>query len=275
MIRANTAQAAVFAYLERLAIAGEQIPRDLELAAGADVSLTGLYDSMVKLKRGRYVEVKRMGNHRQVTILTGEHAGKSTAPRPDTAPMYRLFAAISEFAAQGLPLPDEGAIAQSTGLNRSGISSNYNRLRKAGFIRMERGQAQKDIVVVILQGEHAGKKTAPRPVIVKPKKEAKPQKPRTILRPYVPGPPPAEGEKVCKWCEGPVGKKPHSKNVTDCCSVRCAMEWAAVLWSGSRRQIHERMAHIEHQPKGCATVEEFLARGGQVYREDGGRDAIR
>jgi hypothetical protein len=73
---------------------------------------------------------------------------------------------------------------------------------------------------------------------------------------------------LCAWCE-----KPHSKRsafthgMALCCSPKCAK---ARMFFGKHLTLAKyeaRMAHLKEQPKGCATIEEWLAAGGIIYRE--------
>lgn len=75
------------------------------------------------------------------------------------------------------------------------------------------------------------------------------------------------GTGICAWCEGP-NHPDRDSHIRLCCSIKCARDWMHHGASVSRRQVEERRAHIASQPKGCATIEAWLAAGGKIYRED-------
>jgi hypothetical protein len=67
---------------------------------------------------------------------------------------------------------------------------------------------------------------------------------------------------TCAWCGGPVGNKRHSN-----CSPVCREQWRQHGHGPSQRQIERRMAHIDASPRGCETIEQWIAAGGSIYRE--------
>lgn len=67
---------------------------------------------------------------------------------------------------------------------------------------------------------------------------------------------------TCAWCGNPVRNRRHTN-----CSPACREQWRQHGHGPSQRQIERRMEHIDRQPIGHATVEQFLKAGGTIYRE--------
>ena len=68
-------------------------------------------------------------------------------------------------------------------------------------------------------------------------------------------------EPCCDWCEGPL---PQIRQRY--CSRRCVRAHRDAGFAGNKREIAERRAALKNQvaPKGCATIDEWLARGGTI-----------
>lgn len=66
----------------------------------------------------------------------------------------------------------------------------------------------------------------------------------------------------CKWC----GKAMHKTYDGNTCSAKHHRLWVSSGYN-SQEIVEQRATHVARQPKGCATVEEFLAAGGTIYRE--------
>lgn len=68
----------------------------------------------------------------------------------------------------------------------------------------------------------------------------------------------------CAWCETEHRTRTESSSY---CSTRCARRHAAVNYARNKRQEQEMLARPPG-PKGCATVEEWLAAGGVIWRQE-------
>lgn len=73
---------------------------------------------------------------------------------------------------------------------------------------------------------------------------------------------------ACAWCgKGHTRLGLNKQEYTACCTKICDRLFADHGFGPSRMLIEARRRHVALQPKGCKTVEEFLAAGGKVYRE--------
>lgn len=73
---------------------------------------------------------------------------------------------------------------------------------------------------------------------------------------------------ACAWCgKGHTRVGRNKQDYTACCTKICDKKFAEHGFGASRLLIDARRAHVASQPKGCKTVEEFLAAGGTVYKE--------
>lgn len=72
---------------------------------------------------------------------------------------------------------------------------------------------------------------------------------------------------ICAWCGKHHERLSRAGEPATCCSKQCLQEWEKHGWGASKAQIAERRAHIAKQPRGCKTVEEFLAAGGTILKE--------
>jgi len=68
--------------------------------------------------------------------------------------------------------------------------------------------------------------------------------------------------KVCAWCGAPL----RQRHRVVCDNGYCGDEWERHGRGPSAAIVEHRRAHVERQPRGCATMEQFIAAGGVVYR---------
>ena len=73
---------------------------------------------------------------------------------------------------------------------------------------------------------------------------------------------------ACAWCgKGHTRLARNRIGYTKCCNKVCDKQYAMHGHGPSRVLIDMRRAHVASQPKGCKTIEEFLAAGGVIYQE--------
>lgn len=73
---------------------------------------------------------------------------------------------------------------------------------------------------------------------------------------------------ACAWCgKGHTRLSRNKVDYTLCCTKICYKLYAEHGFGPSRLLIEARRAHVASQPKGCRTVEEFIAAGGRIYQE--------
>lgn len=150
-------------------------------------------------------------------------------------------------------MPSEKAGAALLGCGRATFRGGIHSLVMAGAISScGRGQNR---VLTILTGDAAGRALRAQPSLQKPfQPTPKPSAATT-------GPAP-----LCVWCGGRITSKTN-KLSRNCCSISCSRDWMRHGSGPNKAQVEARTAHLAAQPKGCDSVEQFLASGGTVYRE--------
>lgn len=174
--------------------------------------------------------------------------------------MDRMFPVLVQLAVDGLPLPDSGALGRLAGMRPSTALLTIHQLAHAGRIRIERAEAKHKRVILICEGEHAGKRTATSEQAMRSlmaQARGAVDEPHQRRR--------GSAGQPCLWCEKPLPLKATAW--ASYCSNNCAKTHGRHGFGANRRLIEQRVAHIAQQPKGCATVDEFIAAGGSVYTE--------
>jgi hypothetical protein len=184
----------------------------------------------------------------------------------------RLFDILVSVAVKGDPAPSNQTIAEMLSLSVSSghVADYFCALKREGRIGVvSRSNAR---TITILVGPHAGAKTAESVT-------------RSALhgeRNFVEHRPVKQTEEnftsrkenfalsaaVCQWCEAPLL---HNRDQSSCCSRRHFRLWASHGYTVTEKQAEARKAHLAQQPRGCASVEDFIRAGGQIYVEPGPR----
>ncbi len=74
----------------------------------------------------------------------------------------------------------------------------------------------------------------------------------------------------CAWCITPLRNiaQKAQRDARSYCSHGCATAHFRNGYIGTKALVEARRARAGKGPKGCRTIEEWLARGGTIYREE-------
>lgn len=164
----------------------------------------------------------------------------------------RLFEKLESLAELDAFLPSRAQLAGDMNCGHSTVTQAYSELAASGHIKAETAGPTKKVTILI--GPQAGKtiRTMPRP-------GAAPKHPAEAGAVASSAPRPC-----CQWCEKLFTR---TKDRASYCSKTCADAARSYGPLVTRRQVEARRKHVESQPRGCPTVEAFIAAGGSIYRE--------
>lgn len=182
---------------------------------------------------------------------------------------------IAEAAINGKPCPTNKEICERAKIGLGSIGVRLRDLKRIGAIDVIDSFTFRRIEILV--GEGAGSITAAetdspekRPAASSPGKstgmsdhhhrifEHYPIKPS-----YRPEDLIAKGTPKCSWCGDDLVNAQNS-----CCSHECAKAYIASGCGPTKAEVERRLQRLnEPRPKGCTSVEEWLAAGGAIYRE--------
>lgn len=163
-----------------------------------------------------------------------------------------LVVLLESMAQRGEIFRSGDDLARKLALTNQQLHNLMGVLRKSGAITGGTTEG-----ITLRTGRHAGTTIYRNRNIGRPSR-AKPPGPRRPPQPAPPAP-------LCAWCEDPHQRQNHGGDYGYTCSRECNKAWQT--YRITRRQYEARRAHLAQQPKGCATIAEFLAAGGVIYRE--------
>lgn len=177
---------------------------------------------------------------------------------PNSKWVDRVFGLLAELAVSKQTLPSNFGLREKLGIRSQTLGQCFRQLIADRRINVERNQGAHYRKITILTGDHAGKTTetaqrAPKPAAAKPAAAA-------VVAPAGQEAP----RPCCQWCEHEFTR---ARGRETYCSRSCADAARSYGPLVTKRQIEARRAHVASQPRGCATVEELLQRGGSIYTE--------
>lgn len=171
----------------------------------------------------------------------------------------RLFNTIVQMALAG-EIASNDALTAKAGMSVSQLDDYLIILKSERRIYISR--EGKNRTIKILTGEHAGKATANAPRARHLEKRNERRRAETAARKAAEAKAAAALPDIhCGWCGANIGKAKDGKSY---CSTKCMQQHHK---HGFRSKAAvEALQNREPGPKGCASVDEWLERGGTIYR---------
>lgn len=183
----------------------------------------------------------------------------------------RLFEVLVDSALKGERCPPLTILDEEHKISRNTCERSFAALVGAGLISVEwlNGKFRQ---ISILMGPYRGAKTAGfrrldpnAQMVIRPRRGMVDH--RAVKPTFRPEDLVAKSDPLCEWCGEPFKHNPSC--TAACCSDHCSHELKLHAYA-SKAKVEARRARLaEPKPKGCATIEEWLAAGGTVYREPG------
>lgn len=184
-----------------------------------------------------------------------------------------VFALFQDAAVRGVRCPTNDAIGNTLGI--ANPDKFIREVKARGLISAIYFHGALFRQVTILVGPNAGKATAPLEAC--PDFCAQWHKPhlhtvttKRKLRQVLARDLKSRTKPTCAWCGG---KLRGGYETRSCCSTDCTRLWTRHGFA-SKKQVEQRR-HRPPGPKGCTSVEQWLAAGGTIYRENSRCEVVR